>query len=45
MLLNEMKMGNLTALIARSAPRARADIPNVLGFDKLAKGARKRVGL
>src|ERR1700730_406407 len=44
MLLNEMKAGNLTALIARSAdfygPRARTGIPNVLVFDKLAKGAR-----
>src|ERR1700737_640987 len=44
MLLNEMKAGNLTALIARSAdfygPRARTGIPNVLVFDKLAKGAK-----
>ncbi len=44
MLLNEMKTGNLTALIARSAdffgPRARTGIPNVLVFDKLAKGAK-----
>ena len=39
-----MKTGNLTALIARSAdfygPRARTGIPNVLVFDKLAKGAK-----
>src|SRR3979409_2246385 len=44
MLLNELKAGNLTALIARSAdfygPRARTGIPNVLVFDKLAKGAK-----
>jgi nucleoside-diphosphate-sugar epimerase len=44
MLLNEMKAGNLTALIARSAdfygPRARTGIPNVLVFDKLAKGTK-----
>jgi nucleoside-diphosphate-sugar epimerase len=44
MLLNEMKAGNLTALIARSAdfygPLARTGIPNVLVFDKLAKGAK-----
>jgi nucleoside-diphosphate-sugar epimerase len=44
MLLNEMKTGNLKALIARSAdfygPRARTGIPNVLVFDKLAKGAK-----
>ena len=44
MLLNEMKTGNLTALIARSAdffgPHARTGIPNVLVFDKLAKGAK-----
>ncbi len=44
MLLDEMKTGNLTALIARSAdfygPRARTGIPNVLVFDKLAKGAK-----
>jgi nucleoside-diphosphate-sugar epimerase len=42
MLLNEMKSGNLTALIARSAdfygPRAKTGIPNVLVFDKFAKG-------
>ena len=44
MLLNEMKIGNLSALIARSAdfygPHARTGIPNVLVFDKLAKGAK-----
>jgi nucleoside-diphosphate-sugar epimerase len=44
MLLNEMKTGNLTALIARSAdfygPRARTGVPNVLVFDKFAKGAK-----
>jgi len=43
-LLNEMKAGSLTVLIARSAdfygPRARTGIPNVLVFDKLAKGAK-----
>jgi nucleoside-diphosphate-sugar epimerase len=44
MLLDEVKTGNLTALIARSAdfygPRASTGIPNVLVFDKLAKGAK-----
>src|SRR5438105_1670165 len=44
MLLDEMKTGNLIALIARSAdfygPRARTGIPNVLVFDELAKGAK-----
>ncbi|MCU1259610.1 MAG: hypothetical protein JWO80_2495 [Bryobacterales bacterium] len=44
MLLNEIKAGNLTALIARSAdfygPGARTGIPNVLVFDKLAKGQK-----
>ena len=44
MLLNEMKAGNLTALIARSAdfygPRTRTGIPNALVFDKFAKGAK-----
>jgi nucleoside-diphosphate-sugar epimerase len=44
MLLDEIKTGNLTALIARSAdfygPRARTGIPNVLVFDKFAKGAK-----
>jgi nucleoside-diphosphate-sugar epimerase len=44
MLQNEMKMGNLSALIARSAdfygPHARTGLPDVLVFDKLAKGAK-----
>jgi nucleoside-diphosphate-sugar epimerase len=44
MLLDEMKSGSLTALIARSAdfygPRARTGIPNVLVFDKFATGAK-----
>jgi len=44
MLLNEMKTGNLTALIARSAdfygPRARTGLPNVLVFDKLSMDAK-----
>ena len=44
MLLNEMQTGNLTALIARSAdfygPHAQTGIPNVLVFDKFAKGAK-----
>lgn len=44
MLLNEMKAGSVTALIARSAdfygPIARSGLPNVLIFDKFAKGAR-----
>jgi len=43
-LLDEMKSGNLTALIARSAdfygPFARTGIPNVLVFDKFATGAK-----
>ena len=43
MLLNEVKAGNLTALIARApdfyGPRVRTGIPNVLVFDKFAKGA------
>jgi len=42
MLLDEIKAGNLTALIARSAdfygPGARTGGPNILVFDKLAKG-------
>jgi nucleoside-diphosphate-sugar epimerase len=41
MLLNEIKAGNLTALIARSAdfygPGVRTGIPNILVFDKFAK--------
>ena len=44
MLLNEIKAGNLTAMIARSAdfygPRARTGIPNILVFDKYARGNR-----
>src|SRR5258708_209710 len=44
LLLNEIKAGNLTALIARSAdfygPRVRTAIPNTLVFDKFAKGAK-----
>lgn len=43
-LLNEIKAGNLTALIARAAdfygPHVRTGIPNVLVFDKLVKGAK-----
>ena len=43
-LLNEIKAGSLTALIARSAdfygPGARTGVPNVLVFDKLAKGRK-----
>jgi nucleoside-diphosphate-sugar epimerase len=43
-LLNEIKAGSLTALIARSAdfygPGARTGVPNVLVFDKLAKGQK-----
>jgi len=41
-LLNEMKAGDLTALIARSAdfygPDAKTSLPNILVFDKFAKG-------
>jgi nucleoside-diphosphate-sugar epimerase len=44
MLLNEIKAGNLTALIARSAdfygPRARTGVANVLVLDKFAKGVK-----
>ena len=43
-LLNEIKAGNLTALIARSAdfygPGARTAVPNILVFDKLARGQK-----
>ena len=43
MLLNEIQAGNLTALIARAAdfygPGVRTGIPNLLIFDKLAKGS------
>jgi nucleoside-diphosphate-sugar epimerase len=42
-LLNEIKAGKLSALIARSAdfygPNARTSVANILVFDKLAKGA------
>jgi nucleoside-diphosphate-sugar epimerase len=42
-LLKEMKAGNLTALIARSAdfygPDAKTSVPNILVFDKIAKGS------
>ena len=42
-LLNEIKAGNLVALIARSAdfygPHVTTGIPNILVFDKLAQGA------
>jgi nucleoside-diphosphate-sugar epimerase len=44
MLLDEMKAGSLTALIARSAdfygPRARTGVPNVLVFDRLGAGKK-----
>src|SRR6267378_6970537 len=44
LLLNEIKAGNLTALIARSAdfygPRVATSLPNKLVFDKFAKGAK-----
>jgi nucleoside-diphosphate-sugar epimerase len=43
-LLNEIKAGNLTALIARSAdfygPRVATSLPNKLVFDKFARGAK-----
>jgi nucleoside-diphosphate-sugar epimerase len=43
-LLDEIKAGNLTALIARSAdfygPRVQTAIPNIMVFDKFAKGAK-----
>jgi nucleoside-diphosphate-sugar epimerase len=43
-LLNEIKAGSLTALIARSAdfygPRVRTGLPNKLVFDKFAKGKK-----
>ncbi len=43
-LLTEIKGGNLTALIARSAdfygPGAKTGVPNVLVLDKFARGAR-----
>lgn len=44
MLLEEIKSGNLTALIARSAdfygPRVATSLPNILVFDQFAKGAK-----
>ena len=44
MLLDEIKVGNLTALIARSAdfygPGARTGMPNLMVFDKLAHGTK-----
>jgi nucleoside-diphosphate-sugar epimerase len=43
-LLDEIKAGNLNAMIARSAdfygPNARTSVANVLVFDKFAKGAK-----
>ena len=43
-LLNEIKAGNLNALIARSAdfygPRARTSVLNILVFDKFSQGAK-----
>jgi nucleoside-diphosphate-sugar epimerase len=43
-LLNEIKAGSLTALIARAAdfygPGIRSGVPNILVFDKLAKGRK-----
>lgn len=44
MLLEAMRSGDLTAMIARAAdfygPNVRSGLPNVLVFDKLAKGAK-----
>jgi nucleoside-diphosphate-sugar epimerase len=44
MLLDEIKVGTLTAMIARAAdfygPHVRTGIPNVLVFDKFAKGKK-----
>ena len=44
MLLDEIKAGSLIALIARSAdfygPRVRTAIPNIMVFDKYAKGGK-----
>jgi len=46
-LLDEVKAGNLNALIARAAdfygPSARTGVANILVFDKLAKGSRASV--
>jgi nucleoside-diphosphate-sugar epimerase len=43
-LLNEVKVGNLTAMIARSAdfygPNAKTSVANLLVFERLAKGAK-----
>jgi nucleoside-diphosphate-sugar epimerase len=43
-LMNEVKAGNLTAMIARSAdfygPETRNGVPNVLVFEPLAKGSK-----
>ncbi len=43
-LLNEVKLGNLTAMIARSAdfygPNAKTSVANLLVFERLAKGAK-----
>jgi nucleoside-diphosphate-sugar epimerase len=43
-LLKEIKAGSLTALIARAAdfygPRVRTALPNILVFDKFARGAK-----
>lgn len=47
MLLDEVKGGNLTALIARAAdfygPNARTGVANILVFDRFAKGAKASV--
>ena len=47
MLLDEIKAGNLTALIARAAdfygPGARTGVANILVFENLAKGAKASV--
>jgi nucleoside-diphosphate-sugar epimerase len=44
MLLNEIRQGNITACIARCAdfygPHANHSIPNIVIFDKLAKGSK-----
>ena len=44
MLLDEIQSGNLTALVARAAdfygPYAKTGVPNILIFDKLAKGGK-----
>jgi nucleoside-diphosphate-sugar epimerase len=47
MLLDEIKAGNLTALVARAAdfygPKAKTGVANVLVFDKFAKGGKASV--